>query len=241
MNDDDEDENDDRRDASTDPPGVPLSGDGSDLLPTGVAGLDRALDGGLPPGDLVAVVAPPTSQSERLLYAAAAANPARYLSTLRPPVEVHEAMAAVGVGPATGATGEESLDVREVSGDGLLDDPTTHLAELDARSVVVVDPATELERAGEDRYREFLSVLKRHLRATESVGLFHCLRAAPRPLRRDLTLARADVTFEVSRESSEDGTETHLTAGKHRRGRAPTERFRLSFADGAAVRTTRDG
>jgi hypothetical protein len=218
-------------------PGVGPGGEAAEPLSLGIDRLDSALGGGVQPGDLVAIVAPPTSQSERLLYATAAANPARYCATLRPAVEVEESMAAVGLSPAAEGDGpaDGGIEVTEVGGDALLDDPVTHLSGLVARSAVIVDPATELERAGEDRYRSFLADLKRHLRATESVGVFHCLRAAPRPLRRDLTLARADVTMEVTRTTDAGGTETHLSVGKVRRGRAPTDRFTLSFADEVTV------
>jgi hypothetical protein len=190
--------------------------DGGDRerLATGVDGLDEALGGGLPAGDLVALVAPPTSGAERLLYAFGAENPTRYLSTLRPPAEVHGAMAAVDLP-------EGAVDVRQVDGDGLLDDPADHLSGLDAGSVVVVDPATELERAGEDRYRSFLDDLKRHCRTTESVAVLHCPRTTPRTLRRDLTLARADTTLVLHREVDSEGSRSYLDVGKFRHGLPP--------------------
>ena len=135
-----------------------------DRIPTGVEGLDVALGGGIPAGDLVALVAPPTSGAERLLYAFGIDNPTRYCSTLRPPAEVRDAMAAAGIP-------DERVDVRSTDGDDLLGTPADHLSGLDAGSVVVVDPATALERAGEERYRSFLEDLKRHCRTTESVAV----------------------------------------------------------------------
>jgi hypothetical protein len=190
--------------------------DGADRerLSTGVPGLDDALDGGLPAGDLVALVAPPTSGAERLLYALGAANPTRYLSTLRPAPEVHGAMTAVDLP-------DGRVDVRAVDGEELLDAPAEHLSALDAGSVVVVDPATELERAGEDRYRSFLDDLKGHCRTTESVAVLHCPRTTPRTLRRDLTLARADTTLTLHREVDPDGSRSYLDVGKFRHGRPP--------------------
>jgi hypothetical protein len=182
-------------------------------LSTGVSGLDDALGGGIPPGDLVALVAPPTSGAERLLYAFGAANPTRYCSTLRPPPEVDGAMAAIGV--------DAGVDVRSVEADALLGDPADHLSGLDAGSVVVIDPATELERAGEERYRSFLNDLKRHSRTTESVAVLHCPRTTPRTLRRDLTLARADTTLVLHREVDPDGSRSYLDVGKFRHGRPP--------------------
>jgi KaiC/GvpD/RAD55 family RecA-like ATPase len=203
-------------------------------LSTGVTGLDGALGGGLPAGDLVALVAPPTSGAERLLYALGSANPTRYLSTLRPPAEVHDAMAAVDL-----PDDDDDVDLRAVDADALLDTPADHLSGLDAGSVVVVDPATELERAGEDRYRSFLDDLKRHCRTTESVAVCHCPRTTPRTLRRDLTLGRADTTLVLHREVDPDGSRSYLDVGKFRHGRPPTEpvaldlRGRPTVADGS--------
>ncbi|MFB6206631.1 MAG: RAD55 family ATPase [Haloglomus sp.] len=185
-------------------------------LSTGVAGLDDALGGGVPVGDLVALVAPPTSGAERLLYAFGVDNPTRYCSTLRPPTEIYGAMAAVDLP-------DGRVDVRAIDADDLLDAPADHLSGLDAGSVVVVDPATELERAGEDRYRSFLDDLKRHCRTTESVAVLHCPRTTPRTLRRDLTLARADTTLILHREVDPEGTRSYLDVGKFRHGNPPAE------------------
>jgi hypothetical protein len=185
-------------------------------LSTGVPGLDDALAGGLPAGDLVALVAPFTSGAERLLYALGTENPTRYCSTLRPPAEVRDAMAAADL-PA------DRVDVRGLDADALVEDPSEHLAGLDAGSVVVIDPATGLERTGEDTYRSFLEDLKRHCRTTESVAVCHCPRTTPRTLRRDLTLARADTTLVLHREVDPGGTRSYLDVGKFRHGRPPGE------------------
>lgn len=48
---------------------------------TGLVFLDRRIDGGLPVGSLVAVLAPPASQSQRLLRAVTGERPLVYLST----------------------------------------------------------------------------------------------------------------------------------------------------------------
>ncbi len=52
-------------------------------LDTGIDVLDRKLDGGLPPGCIVAYTADPASQSELLLYELTAARGTLYLSTER--------------------------------------------------------------------------------------------------------------------------------------------------------------
>jgi KaiC/GvpD/RAD55 family RecA-like ATPase len=196
-------------------------------LSTGLPGLDARLDGGFAPGSLVALLADPTSPSETLCYPPAAANPSRYLTTLRPGPEVEDHARRVGY---------PDLAVRETDGGRLLDDPAGNLSGLDPESVVVVDPVTELERESRERYRAFLETLKRATRSTESVALLHCLRMDPRALQRDLTLARADTVFELESYVDERGHAVPvLRVRKSRFGPAPTAPIRLSFTEGRPV------
>jgi hypothetical protein len=199
-----------------------------DPLSFGVAGIDDRLGAPLRPGSVVALSADPASPSEELLYPPAAANPGRYLTTLRGAAEVRaHADRTVGAG---------RMDVREATGSSLLDDPAGSFSGLEARSVVVLDPATELEREGRERYRAFLDTLVRAVRTTESVAVLHCLRMNPRALQRDLTLAVADVVLELETYVDEDGGPVvTLAARKARLGRAPAGPVFLSFDDGPAV------
>lgn len=199
----------------------------SGRLSTGVSGLDGALDGGVPPGSLVALSAAPRAQSEPLLYAMAVANPSRYLSTLRPEAAVRDTVVATGYEPG-------ELDVRGVDGESVLADPKTHLSGLDPGSVLVVDPTTELEQGERARYREFLDTCKHALRMTDSVGLLHCHENTPSVLRRDMTLARADLVWDVRTAVREGTLRTCLGVTKFRGGQ-PTGMFDLSFADGVTV------
>jgi hypothetical protein len=194
-----------------------------------VEGLDDRLGGPLRPGSVVALSADPASPSEELLYPPAAANPGRYLTTLRGAAEVRA--------HADRTVDADSMDVREASGSSLLDDPTGSLSGLDARSVVVLDPVTELEREGRERYRAFLDTLVRAVRATESAALLHCLRMNPRALQRDLTLAVADAVLELETYVDDGGGPVvTLSSRKARFGRAPAGPVPLRFdGDGPAV------
>lgn len=200
-------------------------------LSTGVDLLDTAVGGGVPTGSLVALTAAPRAQSEPLLYAMAAANPTRYLSTLRPAEEVRDALAA------TVADGGE-IDVHGVNGDDVLADPEQFLEGLDAGSLVVIDPTTELEQGDRERYREFLDTCKRALRMTDSVGLFHCHENTPSVLRRDMTLARADVVWDICVEVVEESVRTRLAMTKCRGG-APFGLVDLTFEDGGVAADVR--
>jgi hypothetical protein len=204
--------------------------DGGDRRPItlGIEGLDDRLGEPLRPGSVLALSADPASPSEELLYPPAAANPGRYLTTLRGAAEVR---AHAGRTADAGA-----IDVREATGSGLLDDPTGALSGLDARSVVVLDPVTEVEREGRERYRSFLDTLVRAVRTTESVAVLHCLRMNPRALQRDLTLAVADTVLELETYVDGDrGPVVTLAARKARFGRAPAGPVPIRFEDGPAV------
>lgn len=203
--------------------------DGGDRrpIPLGIEGLDDRLGDPLRPGSVLALSADPASPSEELLYPPAAANPGRYLTTLRGAAEVRaHADRTVDAG---------AIDVREATGSGLLDDPTGALSGLDARSVVVLDPATEVEREGRERYRSFLDTLVRAVRTTESVAVLHCLRMNPRALQRDLTLAVADTVLELEAYVDEERPVVTVAARKARFGRAPAGPVPLRFDDGPEV------
>jgi len=222
----------DRHGSDADGRTVTETGDGDDdrPIPFGVEGIDARLGEPLRPGSVVALSAAPASPSEELLYPPAAANPGRYLTTLRGAAEVRA--------HAGRSVDADSLDVREATASSLLDDPTGSLSGLDARSVVVLDPVTELEREGRERYRSFLDTLVRAVRTTESVALLHCLRMNPRALQRDLTLAAADAVLELETYVDEDGGPVvTLSTLKARFGRAPAGPVPLRFDGGAPTVT----
>lgn len=189
-------------------------------LSTGVSALDRTLDGGLRPGSLVALVGGPDVPTEPVLYATAAPRPTRYLTALRPPDEVEADLERHGVRGAT---------VGRVSGDELLADPGTHLGALDDGSTVVVDPITDAEQGGREAYRGLLAAGKRELRASGSVGVFHCFETTPPTLRRDLTLSRADHVWRIDLDVG-DRVVPRLTVTKARGHAFPDRQFELDVA-----------
>lgn len=209
-----------------------MTGEPADGLSTGVGLLDRALGGGVPPRNLVALTAAPRAQSEPLLYAMAAANRTRYLSALRPAAEVEDAIRA------SVDTSDAAIDVRGVDGDAVLAHPAEFLEGLDQHSVVVIDPTTELEQGDRERYREFLDTCKRALRTTDSVGLFHCHENTPSVLRRDMTLARADQVWDVRVEAVEGEIRTCFGVTKCRGG-TPFGLLDLSFDGGVTAEPRR--
>lgn len=195
-------------------------------LPTGVAELDRRLGGGVPAGTLVALVAPPATQSELLLREPLDANGGTYLSALRPADE-----AAV----PDGATAEHARPEELLAGADSL------LAPVGDGEAVLVDPVNELEAdADRDRYVDFLATLKSRLRETGGVGFLHALEQASEPPLRWLTLARADAVWNLHLAVTPLAVETRLTVTKARGDRTLDEPLKLRLSDRVSVDTSRD-
>lgn len=199
----------------------------TDRLSTGMGVVDRRLGGGLPPGTLLAVAAPPDSGSEQLLRAVVDAHGGRYLTLLRTEAELD------GETPT-------SVEASHVRPEGLLGDPDGWIGDISDGSVVVVDPVNELESGPADDYMALLSRLKHWLAETGSIGVLHCLRTATEPANRWLTLGRADWVWHLELTRLPLSVETRLYVTKSRRGRSLPEPLKLELLDGVRVDTSRD-
>lgn len=200
---------------------------------TGIPFLDRVLDGGIPVGTLVALTAPPGSQSELLLEQFVRARSSLYVSTVRPEAEVRANVARQDA---------ESLDlaVANHTPEDLLADPERVTSQVSPESFVVVDTINGLESADRARYLAFLNDLKACLRETDSVGVLHCIGGdAPVPPLRDLSLNRADQVWQLQVMALSRDVKTRLLITKVRNGRALTEPVDLLMTDRVRVDTSR--
>lgn len=199
-------------------------------LSTGSEILDRYLEGGLPPGTLVALAAPPDTQSELFLQALAGERQTIYLSAVRPANEI-----------------AETLDLPHSELTILQEEPETFLAEpeesfkrIDAQSNVIIDPMNGFETGERRRYVEFLNALKERLRTTESVALLHCIDAENDPTLRSLTLSRADLVWRLHLTLTTLTVDTRLIISKFRGGKAVREPIKLRLTDSVQIDTSRD-
>lgn len=202
-------------------------------LSTGVGPLDRYLDGGLPAGSLVAVTAPPESQSEMVLYELVANHPALYVSTVRSA----ELMADV-FDRLPFDVGEPAVHYAEPA--RALDAVDDYHAMAGEGGVVIVDPANVLEAKSRDRYQEFLNAFANHMRNVGGVGVLHCHRTDPEPHLRPVTTAFADVVLTVDRDVEGSYIDYYLGVAKHRGGLSPEELLKLDFEQRLTVDTSRD-
>lgn len=218
-------------------------------LSTGIMALDRRLNGGLYPGDVLVVVAPPAAQSHTLLYQLMSERPTLYVSTLRPEESVqrdfdkHGSLDATYRIETTGSklTMEGEL-IHELTGSrtytgnsAVKDDPLDDLYDLvetiDGSINVIVDPMNPLERGNSrDAYNETLSFLGAKLAETDSLGVLLCHTSDSPPPFRDLTLIVADVVWELDIITvSKDDVEYQLRVPKNRGGKVITENLSLDI------------
>ncbi|MFC7249699.1 hypothetical protein ACFQJ5_07605 [Halomicroarcula sp. GCM10025324] len=157
-------------------------------LSTGIDTIDRTLGGGLQPGSIVALLAPPEAQSLPVLCAHTGLRPTHYFTTLRTVDSVQRQLAQQDLDP-------KLRRVEHVDLDDALATIDAGLEQLEDGDDVVVDVVDPLERtASMAAYLDLLNALSRRLAETGGVGMLHCLesgREAESP-NRELTLSVAD-------------------------------------------------
>lgn len=172
-----------------------------DRLAVGNDAIDSALEGGLPPGTVVALTADSASQSEQLLYEATATRGTLYLTTDRTVADVKTAIES-----ATVRTGNPT--VRRLAGEDPLEYAIELVEELPEGANLVVDSTNALERTDRSGYREFLNVIGDRMRESRGIALLHCL-GDDRPEHRTMTRHLADAVFDLR--TIMTGTETGVT------------------------------
>lgn len=204
----------------------------TDAFSTGIDVLDRKLDGGIPVGQVVALSAPPSSQSELFLYDLAAERPTVYLTTERTGDATSDALTHSGVDPT-------AISIQSIGDDDPLAQATRIIQELPNRSNCIIDPVGLLERQDETAYRTFLNRLKAQTVETESVSLLHCLDGRYVSRARDITEYVADIVFDLTREQNGETIEYTLSVPKFRGGTALEETITLHLAADVSIDVSR--
>ncbi|MFC4544720.1 RAD55 family ATPase [Halosolutus amylolyticus] len=202
-------------------------------LETGIDVLDRKLDGGLPPGCIVAYTANADSQSELLLYELTAARGTLYLTTERSDDAVRHAI-------ETSPSEVGSPTVRHVTSDSPLEEATRLISALPDGANLIIDTMDVLERTDTDEYVAFLNDLKTQMLETNSIAVLHCLKGDAEPDNRARTHHAADAVFDLRTEISGTELENHLTVPKFRGGDQPVEAIKLELVEEVAIDTSRD-
>lgn len=202
---------------------------------TGIDVLDRFIGGGLKAGVLLALEAPPGSQSERLVAELVAQHRTVFVSTTRPEREVRDWIDRT-------VTPRGELLVRRATPDELLSDPRGAIGRIPPESLLVIDPVDALEDASRERYLAVLNAIKERLREADSVGLLHCLDGDGdrSPANRELTLKRADQVWELESTVRSQEIRTRLVITKARRGQAFNRPIPLVLSDRVRIDHSRN-
>jgi len=202
-------------------------------LETGIEVLDRKLNGGLPPGTIVALTADAASQSELILYELTAARGSLYLTTERSDQAVRDAIertdAPVG-----------SPTVRDISGSEPLDQANRLIRALPEGANLIIDTANVLERGDRNRFRNFMIELQTHMVNTGSIAILHCIKEQSPPRNRSSAKHMADIVFDLETTVRGSELENRLTVPKFRGGIALTESIKLELSEKVAIDTSRD-
>ena len=199
---------------------------------TGLPFLDRRIDGGLATGCLLALTAPPQSQSELLLRQFVVSRRTLYVSLTRPPPEVR-------AWATQGTASVPDLAVVDPDPRALLEDAAPIEENVVPECFVIVDQTNPLEAADRGEYLEFLDRLKEVLLDTDSVGVLHCSQRTRSPPRRGLTLDRADQVWQLELLPLSREIKNRLLVTKSRRGRALREPIDVLLTDRVEVDTSR--
>lgn len=202
-------------------------------LSTAVGPLDDALEGGLPSGSLVAVQAPPESQSRALLRAGREQRPTYYITTILSTRAVENMFEQTG--------DSTNYEIVPANAENALEDLHEVFAKIDTQSNVVVDAANPLESAStEEEYLNFLKNLTATLEETGSIGFLHCLEDGRPPQHRDLSLSVAEFVWSLDIETKPNSLDFYLKIPKAR-AMMPEERIlNLELGEDIKVDTSRD-
>ncbi|MEF8830287.1 MAG: hypothetical protein V5A23_01960 [Halobacteriales archaeon] len=202
----------------------------TDRLTTGIEFLDRPLNGGIPPGTLLAIVAPPATQVELLVERLLRPHPSLYVSTLRQASEVEQSFVERGI---------EGVVIRRTTPSALVDDPDEVLEGVPAGGVVAFDSTTLLDDVSAETYVALLDRVKSRLEESGSVGVLYASdEGASRT--RELTLSRADMVWELHRLFNKRTVELFLTISKFRGGPARPEPIRIRLTDEVKIDTSQN-
>jgi KaiC/GvpD/RAD55 family RecA-like ATPase len=205
----------------------------TERLPTGITVLDRRLGGGIPSGSIVLLSATPASQSELFLYELSATRGTLYLTSVRSPEAVQDAIdrTPARVGQPT---------VRNVGSDAPLDNANRLVRSLPEGTNLIVDVVDVLERKDPARYRSFLNGLQTHMVNTGSLTVLHGLNGRAVPENRDMTEHMADIVFDLRTNVDGSEIENRLAVPKFRGGAALEETIKLRLTEEIAIDTSRD-
>lgn len=202
-------------------------------LSTGIDALDRRLDGGPRPGSLIALTAPPASQSGPLFHALMRERPTLYATTFRTEAAVRDEFDYL-------FDLDSDIVVEHVGIQKPVKGVHEALQAVDDRPRnVIIDTTNPLENARREQYVDFLNGLKGYLLDSGGLAMLHCTESDPSPALRDVTLTVADVVWQLDVVIQNNSVENQLTVPKFRTREVVDDVIKLDLGRNATVDTSR--
>lgn len=202
--------------------------DTNQRLSVGIPALNRELNGGLPPGSVIALNADPNSQSENLLYELTTERGTLYLTTER-----SEELVRNDIDTAVADSGNPTI--RHINGPAPTKQALEYVRLLPDGANLVIDTMDTLERVDREIYLDFLNELIAEVRASGSIAMVHCLNGSSVPANRPSTEHFADAVFDLQTTVEGSTVEQHLSIPKSRNERAPNEAIELDLTTGPTI------
>lgn len=207
----------------------------TDLLPTGDDALDRFCDGGIPAGSLVAMEAPPGTQTESILWTMMRQRKTVYITTLRSKGAVQSDIGTYVNVPS------DTYRVQDAGIDTPIENASGVIELVDDQVNLFIDTANPLEETDDrDRYVKFLNRLKTHLVNTGGIGLLVCTKSDGHLPGREYTLTIADIVWEIHTNVENASVDNYLQMRKFRGRRVPEDNLKLILGERLRVDTSRD-
>ena len=205
-------------------------------LGTGIHVLDQRLDGGLPPGSVVSIVADPKSTAELFLYDLATTRKTHYFTTMRSPESVRASLDILDTEPA-------DLEIVDLSGRlaGATDVVMDHLENVEPDENIVVDTFSDLA-VRTDRFEELLDALYETSHANGNITYLYMLESADAALSYDERKVPylSDVVMKMRQDVSGEKVENRLAITKLRGETPPPKTIKLNIGTSVEIDTSRD-
>lgn len=197
--------------------------------PTGIAGLDKELGGGVKPGTLVAIETDAASQGDSLLRHLAAQQPTLYISTMRTEENVKEWLQDYQL-----VTDMTHIQVTYIDGDSKLKVIDECLDQLTTPVNVIIDSVNRLDCEVVEEYIQTLHHIRSHIQDTHRIGYLHvqdCLNCTPNDNCQNCaaTYRSADMVWEISSEVTDEEITTRLAVTKRRAGATPEKPLEAEY------------
>lgn len=205
-------------------------------LGTGIEILDQRLDGGLPPGSVVSVVADPKSTAELFLYDLATTRKTHYFTTLRSPESVRRNFDVLETEP-------HDLEIIDLSGQlqGAATKISEHLKDVGPDENIIIDTFSDLA-VQTDRFESMLDELYRTSHENGNLTYLYMLESADDPLTFEERKVPylSDVVMKMKQDISGEKVENRLAITKLRGETPPPKTIKLNIGTSVKIDTSRD-